>query len=570
MGSRIRFVFISFLIFFVLLLSRLFYWQILKGKELSIQARSQRQGGRNIKAPRGNILAKDGSWLAAKTEAWLVYANPTEISGDKREIADKLAPYFVENTEDRQALLNEVDRIIDLLEKKKFVWVPLKHKVTNEAKRNIEAMRIPGIDFEPEETRVYPEASAAAHLLGFVGKNEEGDDIGYFGLEGFYNMTLSGKSGFVEQELDARGIPIMIGDLLEVSAIKGVDLLTHIDRSIQLMLEKKLVEGIERYGAKGGTAIVMNPKNGAILAMSSFPSYDPSEYYEYGNKYFKNPAVSDIFEPGSIFKILIMAAALDSDTVEPDTKCEICEGPLKVDKYTISTWDNEYHKDATMTEIIVYSDNVGMAYVSQKVGADTLYDYLDKFGIGKKTGIDLQGEVNGALRKKGTWNIVDLATVGFGQGVSITPIQMVTAASAIANKGILQAPQTVDRLIGNDWEEDIKPVQVERVISKETAEEIIQMMAEAAKSGEAKWTYKTGFKVAGKTGTAQIPISGHYDEEKTIASFVGFAPYDNPKFTMLVTLHEPQTSPWASETAAPLWYSMAQELFVYMGIQPEN
>jgi len=193
MGFRIRFVFVSFLIFFVLLLSRLFYWQILKGKELSIQALSQRQGGRNIKAPRGNILAKDGSWLAAKTEAWLVYANPTEIPGNTREIADKLAPYFVENTEDRQALLTEVDRIIDLLEKKKFVWVPLKHKVTNETKRNIEAMRISGIDFEPEETRVYPEASAAAHLLGFVGKNEEGDDIGYFGLEGFYNMTLSGK-----------------------------------------------------------------------------------------------------------------------------------------------------------------------------------------------------------------------------------------------------------------------------------------------------------------------------------------------------------------------------------------
>jgi cell division protein FtsI/penicillin-binding protein 2 len=303
--------------------------------------------------------------------------------------------------------------------------------------------------------------------------------------------------------------------------------------------------------------------------MSSFPSYDPSNYQDYGDSYFKNPAVTDTFEPGSIFKVLVMAAGLDSGVIEPDTKCDICDGPLKVDKYYIETWNNEYRKDSTMTDVIIHSDNVGMAFVGQKLGADSLYDYLSSFGIGELTGIDLQGEATATLREKGTWNIVDLSTASFGQGVATTPIQMITAVSALANDGVLVRPQVVDRLLWSGWDEDIEPEIKRRVISKKAADEITQMMVEAAKSGEAQWTHLSGFKVAGKTGTAQIPISGHYDQEKTIASFVGFAPYDDPKFVMLVTLREPQTSPWASETAAPLWYSVARDLFIHFGIQPE-
>jgi cell division protein FtsI/penicillin-binding protein 2 len=223
-----------------------------------------------------------------------------------------------------------------------------------------------------------------------------------------------------------------------------------------------------------------------------------------------------------------------------------------------------------MIDVIVHSDNVGMSFVAQKLGAESLFDYLNSFGIGKATEIDLQGEASPKLREKGTWNIVDLATAGFGQGVAVTPIQMISAASAIANDGVLVKPQVVDKLKGPGWEEDIKPETLRRVISKESADEITAMMLEAAKNGEAKWTHLRGFKVAGKTGTAQIPISGHYDSEKTIASFVGFVPADEPKFVMLVTLKEPSSSPWASETAAPLWYSIAKDLFPYFGIQPED
>lgn len=570
MRIRLKIVAAFFLIVFIALSARLFFWQIIKGKDLSTQAREQYQTGKNIVAPRGNILAKDNTWLAARGEAWLVYASLPEIKGDPRKIADKLAPFFVEDLEDRENLLAEVERIISLLTREEIVWVPLKHKLDVETKKNIEALAIDGIGFEKEETRIYPEASSAAHLLGFVGKDSGGDDVGYFGLEGHYNSPLSGKPGFLARERDARGLPIAIGDSSEVIAIAGVDLLTHIDKTIQFVLDEKLQEGIEKYGAKAGTAIIMDPKNGAVLGMASYPSYDPAKYSDFGDEYFKNPAVSDSFEPGSIFKILIMAAGLDSETVEPDTKCEICDGPLKVDKYFIKTWDEQYYPDSTMLGVIIHSDNVGMAYVGQKLGADKLYNYLDAFGIGKTTEIDLQGEISPKLREKGTWNIVDVSITSFGQGVAVTPIQMLRAVGAIANRGILVNPQVVDRILGESWGEDIKPEIGERVVSRGTANEITAMMVEAAKNGEAKWTHLRGFKVAGKTGTAQIPIAGHYDEEKTIASFVGFAPADDPDFVMLVTLREPESSPWASETAAPLWYTIAKELFIHFGIQPEN
>ena len=570
MSIRLKFVFLFLLIAFLALTVKLFFWQVIKSKDLASEARSQYQSGELLSAPRGNILAKDGAWLAARGEAWRVYAELPNLGESSKKIAEELAPFFVEEAHEWTLLLSEIDRLTEILSKKEVVWVPLKQKVSSNIKKNIEALKLKGIGFERQEDRIYPEASTAAHLLGFVGKNEEGADVGYFGLEGYYNPSLSGKSGFQALEIDARGVPILIGDSSEITAIGGVDLLTHIDRTVQHSLEKRLQEGIEKYGAVGGTVIVMNPATGAILGMSSFPSYDPKTYSKFGDEFFRNSAVSDTFEPGSVFKVLVLASALDADVVRPDTKCDICGGPLAVDKYLIETWNKEYHPDSTVLDVIVNSDNVGMAFVGQRMGADKLYDYLDKFGIGKLTGIDLQGEASPRLRDRGSWNIVDLSTASFGQGVAVTPIQMIKAVAVIANGGHSVKPQVVDKLLGKGWEEDIKPEIGERILTEGTAAEMTAMMVEAAKNGEAKWTHLRGFKVAGKTGTAQIPIAGHYDEEKTNATFIGFAPADKPKFIMLVTLREPKSSPWASETAAPLWYSIVKDLFLYFSIQPES
>ena len=576
MISRLRFLSLLFFFGFMALICRLFYWQVYKGKELSIQARGQYASGETISAFRGDILASDGTWLVASSEAWLVYASLPKIEEESKKIAEKLAPFFVEKEnnnnkgEYQEKLLIEIDRLEVLLSRDDVVWVPLKHKINGDTKLNIMALDIVGIGFEQQETRAYPESSNAAHLLGFVGKNNDGNDQGYFGLEGFYELSLTGKPGFVSREADARGVPILLGNSKEITAIGGVDLLTHIDKAIQITAERKLIDGIEKYGAVAGSVIIMEPNEGGILAMSAYPSYDPEEYWAYGDEYFRNQTVSSSFEPGSIFKVLIMASALDAGVIEMDTKCDICNGPFRIDKYSIETWDGKYRPDSSMAEIIVNSDNVGMVFVGQKLGIEKTYKYLKDFGIGEITGIDLQGEASPHLRKEKDWSSVDLATASFGQGIATTPIQMLTAVTAIANDGQFVVPQVVDKLVGKGWEEDIKPVFGEQVISKKSASEITAMMAEAAKNGEAKWTHSRGFKVAGKTGTAQIPIAGHYDDEKTIASFVGFAPYDDPKFVMLVTLQEPGTSPWASETAAPLWYSIAKDLFMYFGIQPEN
>lgn len=570
MVSRDRLVGVLFTVAFIMLVARLFWWQVIKASELGKSAQSQYSDQRRIHAGRGDILAQDLTWLAGSNEVWLVYADLPNIKESPRRVANQLAPFFIEDEHDRTKLLSESSRIEGLLARDDVVWLALKHKVGREVKEKIEQLNISGIGFEKQEERTYPEASSAAQLLGFVGKDENGEDQGYFGLEGYYNLPLSGKPGFLEQEKDARGIPIVFGQSREVSAVGGVDLVTHIDKTVQMTIEEKLANGLEKYGALQGTVIVMRPQDGAILGMSSYPSYDPRSYQDYTDDLFKNPAVSDSFEPGSIFKVLVMAAALDSGVVEPDTICDICDKPVKVDKYWIRTWNDKYRANSTMTDVIVHSDNVGMTFVAQKLGSDRLYDYLYSFGIGRQTGIDLQGEFNPGLRERGKWNVVDLATASFGQGIAVTPIQILRAVSAIANDGVLVTPQVVDKIKIEGWEQDIKPVRGSRVISKESAQDITAMMVEAASRGEARWTALRGFEVAGKTGTAQVPVEGHYDEDKTIASFIGFAPADDPKFIMLVTLKEPQSSPWGSGTAAPLWFDIAKDLFPYFKIQPKN
>lgn len=580
---RVRLLSYLFIVAILGLIARLFFWQVVEGEELAAIGRAQQQSAKRILAQRGDILATDLTWLAAATEAWKLVATRPEFEADPFEVAGKLAEIFVGEMEfeseeggktadelREEYIENEKERIKALLLREELAWVPLKSRLSRKVKEKIEALNIPGLSFEPEEDRSYPEASSAAHLLGFVGKDEDGGDKGYFGLEGYYDLSLSGKPGYKSGEANALGIPIIFGASREASAISGVDLITHINKPIQLLIERYLEQGLEKYGAISGAVIVSRPRDGAILAMASLPSYYPDRYPEYSDELFRNPVISDGFEPGSILKPIVMAAGLDAGVIEPETVCDICGGPYKVDKYFIRTWNNQYNPGSNMRDVIIHSDNVGMAFVGNKLGADRLYDYLSAFGFGKLTGIDLQGEVTPRIREKGSWNMVDLATTSFGQGVAVTPIQMVKALNTIANGGVETTPQVVDKIRLSGETEDLEPVVGKRVISEEAANEIKEMMVAAVKDGEAKWAVPDGFRVAGKTGTAQIPVSGHYDNEKTIASFVGFAPPEDPEFLMLVTLREPTSSPWASETAAPLWFDIARELFVYFGIQPEG
>lgn len=570
--GRIKLINIFFAVVSVVLVARLFFWQVLGNDKFVAAGQSQSVRGEEIKSNRGAILASDSQPLAMSTSAWILFAEPGKINKKKEVVAAAIAPITAPTdptaTESAKLTNSEETRILNLISSDKK-WVLIREKVSDSQKQEIENLQIVGLGFNKDQSRFYPEASSSAQLLGFVGKNDSGEDQGYFGLEGFYDDSLSGKSGFIKLEKDPKGNPLPFGKFWEVLAVSGVDLLTSLDRTVQFVIDKKLAEGISKYGAISGSITVMKP-SGEILGSVSFPSYDPSKYQFFDSQLFKNPVVADSFEPGSVFKILVMAGALDSGVVEPDTECDICSGSVRIGEYSIKTWDDKYYPGSKMADVIVHSDNIGMVFVSQKLGKDRLLDYLNRFGIGQVTGIDLQEEASPALREESDWGQIDVATASFGQGVAVTPIQFLRASAAIANKGILPEPTLVNKLIGDDWEQDLAKGAGKRVVSEKAAQEITQMMIEAARAGEAKWAAPKGFRIAGKTGTAQIPISGHYDPEKTVASFVGWAPADDPKFVMLVTLREPTTSPWGSETAAPLWFSIAKELFPYFGIQPSE
>lgn len=577
LGWRLKILPLVFFLVGVLVLSRLFYWQIIKGEELAAIAEKQHFESLEIPAQRGEIKAKDGSLLVGNQSAYLVYAEIPKLEKKPLEIAKDLAPILAKAEKSTGSAQIDFKNLTSLksekikkdLERENVVWAPLAHKVEEKVKREIEKLNFSGIGFEREDVRYYPEASMAAHLLGFVGSNEPGKDQGYFGLEGKYDLELKGKPGFLRQEKDAQGRPILLGKVGTQLVENGRSLVLGLDRTVQFIVERKLKEGVEKYGAKSGSVVVMEPQTGQILAMASSPAYDPTSFFLYNQNLYPNPVVSSSYEPGSTFKVLVMAAALNEGVVEPETRCEKCSGPRIISDYTIKTWNDKYYPESTVMEVLEHSDNVGMVFVSEKIGLEKLYRYLSDFGIGSPTDVDLQEESSPALRPKNDWRPIDLATAAFGQGIAVTPMQMLRAVAVIANEGNLMEPHVVREVISPEGKVmKVPPKVIRQVVSLKTAKVLTEMLINAVEKGEAKWAKPEGFRIAGKTGTAQIPIAGHYDEEKTIASFVGFAPTDESRFVMLVTLQEPTSSPWGSETAAPLWFSIARDLFTYFGILP--
>jgi cell division protein FtsI/penicillin-binding protein 2 len=532
------------------ILCRLFYWQIIRGPELQTLASRQHESTTYLEAKRGSILDRDGNILAGTKNLYHLFVYKPQLEISSSELIDKLIETLsieleATSSDDLRAYLKSRLSL-------NASWVSLKHYLSPEAKETIQSMSIDGLGFEDEYVRFYPEASMSAHLLGFVGQDAAGQEQGYFGIEGYGDRLLKGRAGKIRTENDAKGDPILIGNYQFLHAIEGKSITTTISKKIQFLTETLLKEGLEKYQASAGNVTIIESKTGNVVAMASFPNYDPGIFSKFPNTTYKNPIVADLFEPGSVFKVLVMAAGLNEKVVTPETECDICASPLLIGKYAIKTWNDQYHPNTTMAETIINSDNTGMVFVARKLGKDKFAEYLGKYGLGKKTGIQLQEEVSGSIRKAKDYGEIDLATNSFGQGIAVTPIQMVSAVNTIANGGVYLEPTIIKGEKGRS----------RRVISPEAANEMTQIMIQAVDSGEAKWAKPRGLVVAGKTGTAQIPIEGHYDPEKTIASFVGFFPANDPEYTMLVTLKEPKTSPWGSETAAPLWFAIAKQLLL--------
>ncbi|MEK7060953.1 MAG: penicillin-binding protein 2 [Patescibacteria group bacterium] len=559
MIGRFKFILIIVFLFFFLIILRLFYWQTLKAQDLSTLGLSQYGQVINIPAQRGEIRTSDGFPIASSKISYLVFAGPKAIK-DKNKTINAISSLLPVGKASISASLS-LDKF----------WVPLARNVDSATKERIEELNLDGIGFEKQYTRFYPEASMAAQIIGFVGKDEAGRDKGYFGLEGFYDRLLRGKDGIALQIHDVFGKPILAKASTRTSEIDGNNLILSIQRPVQFLVEKKLKEGIEKYGASSGMVGVINPKTGEIIAISSFPSFDPRQYQDYSSDLYKNPFISNRLEPGSTFKPLVMSSAFEVGVVKPQTKCPICGGPVQIGGYEIHTWNDKYYKDTNMVEIIQHSDNTGMVYVGEKLGLDKLLSFLKSFGIGDLTGIDLQGEVAPELKPKESWYVVDLATASFGQGISVTPIELLSAVSAIANEGRRMEPHVVSYIETQDGDTvKIQPKVLSTPISSKTAKVMTELMVNAVEKGEASWTKLKGYRVAGKTGTASIPIRGHYDPNKTITSFIGFAPADDPKFVMLVILDKPTTSIFGAETAAPIFFDIAKDLLNFYGVAPNG
>lgn len=556
MSIRILLVIVLFLSCYSIIVFKLFYWQVIRHDEITSIALAQSTETFDVPSRRGEIFSSDRFALVSNTLSYLLYANPKLIP-DKNAYVSKLSNMLSIDSASISSSLS-----------KDLFWVKLKNNLDSNKKKEIEALQLKGLGFQDNSIRYYPEGSMSAHLLGFLGKDESGNDKGYFGIEGYYDKQLAGRNGKLHVIHDGHGNTIL-NDIREEKKIDGRSFLLSLDRTIEFIAEKKLKEGIDEYNADGGSVVIMEVKSGKILAMASLPKFDPKTYYEYETSTYKNPVITNLYEPGSTFKVLVMASGIDKNLVKPETICDNCSAPVAIGEYTIKTWNNKYMENPTMTDVIVHSDNTGMVFVGRKLGVSSMVSYLKSFGIGKITGIDLEGEITGVVKDEKDWSPIDLATASFGQGISVTPLQLLTAVNSIANRGEMVAPSVVSEIITDDNKKiEIKPKNKGRVISETTAKVVTEMMVAAVEKGEAKWTKLKNYKIAGKTGTAQIPLAGHYDPNSTIASFIGFFPADDPKVSMLVLINKPKKSIYGAETAAPIFFNIAKELVNYYAIPP--
>jgi len=420
-----------------------------------------------------------------------------------------------------------------------------------------------GLQFKAYPQRSYPENALASNILGFV--NREGK--GYFGIEENYDNLLAGNPVTVL-------IPTDPNKAYEIPHVPdGTTMILTINRDLQSAAEDILDNALFEYGAQDGTIVIMNPQNGEILAMAVSRRMDLNNFWNYGTVYSNatefNPAISKTYEPGSVSKILTMAAALDTNTVTPNTTY-LDTGNVLIGGVTIQNWDRNPWGIQNMIGCLQHSLNVCMVNLSTQMGASNFYNYMDAFGFGHLTGVDLAGESAGRLKVPGDadWYPVDLGTNSFGQGVAVTPIQMMAAVSAVANDGRMVTPHVLYAMVREGRQYNVPAQFSGSPISTQTANTLTEMLAVSLES-ESSLALVPGYRVAGKTGTAQIPVNGFYDGSQTNHSFIGWGPVDDPQFMIYVWLERPTTSPWGSETAAPVFSEMAQKTVILLDIPPD-
>ncbi len=553
--ARVGTIVFGLTLFYLILIGRLTFLQLIRYPSLSSKARNQHFFKVKLDPRRGDILDSRGRAIALSLERWSVYAHPYKLE-DKAKAAVVLS----------SALHMDKETILEKLRSDApFVWI--KRQAEMDEYKSIKKQGLDGIGFIKGAKRYYPHGQLGANAIGFVGVDNEGLE----GIENRFNNILVGFPGEYQAERDARGEEIFSYVFRLIKPVEGASIYLTIDNVIQNIAEESLAKAINKTKAKGGTAIVLDPNSGEILGMASYPTFDPNHFNSFPQNSYRNQAISFVFEPGSTFKTITAAAALEERLFKIQDKIYCEDGALKVANYIIH--DHKPYSWLTFSETIEKSSNIGLLKIGQRVGRETFYEYIRTFGFGERLGVEMPGEEKGILPSLHTWKPITLATISFGQGIAVTPIQIVGAYAAIANGGIFNKPYIVKKIIGPEGVPFKKHFSTEgkRVISGETSSRLREILRKVVEGHSGRLVRIDGLDIAGKTGTAQkVSPEGGYSKDKYIASFIGFMPVDEPKILIGVFVDEPQGIHYGSVVAGPCFRDMAKQIHNYLWLGRAN
>ena len=553
-ATRLRTLFALFAVLTVVLSVRVVYWQTAGRALLLAQATGQVRSDEIVQARRGTIRDRNGAILAASVELRSLYAIPSRIK-DKEGTAQALAVLLGRDVAQvRERLTSGAD------------WVFIQRRLPEAAANAIADLHIDGLGFQKETKRLYPNDDLAAHALGFV--NDDGIGIG--GVEGRYDDVLRGVPGELVVERDPADRRIAVG-LREVTPARdGADITLTIDLAVQTSAERELRAAIEREHAVGGSIVVLDPHDGAVRAMASYPTFHPAGVGAAAPESLRDRVAGWAYEPGSVMKAVTMAGGLDSGMVTPGTTY-VDKGYADIGGRRLYNALGKAWGPSTMTQVLEHSANAGAVFVASKIGGQRLYDELLTFGFGMPTKVDLASEVPGTIRPLAEWYPVDVGTAAFGQGLTVTPLQLACAYAAIANGGTLYRPYVVAGWRDAEGEHRTAPLATRRTVSPQTASTLRDMLVSSVDNGLAQGARIPGFSVAGKTGTAQIPSpDGRYVDDEYISSFAGFAPALDPQFAVVVVLERPQSRLFGTTTAMAVFKGLAQDGLRYAHVQPDR
>ncbi|MBN1106086.1 MAG: PASTA domain-containing protein [Deltaproteobacteria bacterium] len=554
---RITLVAFVFLTGLAVILARAYQLQVLEKERLASIAVAGYRGIVKLPPKRGTIYDREGHELAITVEVASVYAHPNQIA-NKRHAAALLA----------RTLDMKQGTVLGLLESRRpFVWIA--RKVAPEMARQVLALKLEGVGMTPESRRYYPGKEIGAQLIGFAGADNQGLE----GLEAKYEHLLKGPDYTLVQMRDALRRPFYISRPV-MAGHEMHHLVLTIDKDIQYKAEQALREVVERTKAKNAHCIVVDPRTGEILAMAVAPLYNPNIFERYPPSTWKNKTITDCYEPGSTLKAFVMAAAMDKGVAGPQTAFHCENGAYPIGNHVIHEHDAKKYGSLTVSEIVTVSSNIGAIKIGQRLGYRRFYDYLKKFGFGEKTGIDLLGEQEGVIRSPKNAREIEKATVFFGQGITVTSLQLVMAMSAIANHGVLMRPFVVKTIKDQQGRimKEFHPQVVRRVLSPEVAQKAVQILENVvSEKGTAKLAAITGYRAAGKTGTAQKvdPRTRAYSKKDHMAVFAGFVPTDQPRLTMVVVVDDPEGIPYGGVVAAPIFRMVGAWTLNHLRVNPQ-